>query len=96
MVFNNASGFYRATSVDGISWTPDWDAPDLAWDSSAPGEALGLLTGADATVHGDGRTLVYVGFDEQDVPEGFYAPVQSWYDPAGYASVITALNIATR
>lgn len=96
VVFNNASGFYRATSADGQDWAPDLEEADLSWDADAPGEDLGLLTGADATVTPEGRLLVYVGFTAEDVPAGFYLPVQSSYDEAGYAAGMTALNLAWR
>ncbi len=96
VAFNNASGFFRATSPDGADWSVDLDAPDLSWDADAPGEDLGLLTGADAAVTPEGRVLAYVGFTAEDVPAGFYLPVQTSYDPAGYAAGMTALNLAWR
>lgn len=94
--FNNASGFYRATSADGVAWEVDLDSQELSWEASAPGEDMGLLTGADATVTPDGRLLAYVGFTAEDVPEGFLLPVRSSYDPAGYAAGMTVLNLAWR
>lgn len=96
VTFNNTSGFYRATSADGSDWVVDLDAQDLSWDEGAPGEDLGLLTGADAAVTPEGRALAYVGFTAEDVPEGFYLPVQTSYAEAGYAPGMTVLNLAWR
>ena len=92
VVFNNASAFYRATSDDGQAWTVDFDTPALGWDPEAPGEDLGLLTGADGAFHDGLPRLAYVGFSAEDTPAGFYLPVQPWYDAAGYAAGWTVLN----
>ena len=93
--FNNAGGFYRAVSEDGVEWTVDYDQPrDLVWDEEAPGEALGLLTGADVAAHGDERLMLYVGFDDQNVPPGFVLPVRGEPDMA--IPGVFALDVATR
>jgi len=92
VVLNNALGFYRATSDDGLRWHPDFQTPTLAWDPDAPGEDLGLLTGADVAFHAGQQRLAYVGFTAVDVPAGFYLPVQTWYDAAGYAPGWMVLN----
>jgi hypothetical protein len=93
--FNNAGGFYRAVSEDGIEWTVDYEQPrDLVWDEEAPGEALGLLTGADVAARGDQRLMLYVGFDEQNVPPGFLLPVRG--EPDMVIPGVFALDVATR
>jgi len=90
--FNNMAGVLRATSTNGTSWTKD-TMRDLTWDASADGEAMGLLTGADVAQKGTGRYMVYVGFDDQNVPANSYLPTRT--DPFFAAGVMT-LNLATR
>ncbi len=94
--FNNMAGVYRAESLDGIGWNIDYSrARDLSWNAAAPraGEALGLLTGADVAANGNGRLMLYVGFDDQSVPDGFFLPDRT---PTGFRPGVMTLNIATR
>ena len=94
VVFNNMAGVWHATSADAASWQIDYGgARDLAWDPSAPGEHLGLLTGADVAVRGDERRMVYVGFDDRNVPPGLFVPIRT--EPRFMPGVF-ALNVATR
>jgi hypothetical protein len=94
VVFNNMAGVWHATSHDGAAWQIDYQgARDLTWDPSAPGEHLGLLTGADVAQRGDERRMVYVGFDDRNVPPGFFVPIRS---SPGFMSGVFALNVATR
>ncbi len=89
--FNNMTGVLHATSTNGTSWTKD-STRDLTWDSSKNGEALGLLTGADVAVKGTGRYMLYVGFDDQNVPSGSVLPARAGGTVAG----VFTLNLATR
>jgi hypothetical protein len=90
--FNDMAGVWHATSLDGLSWSVDYTGVrDLAWMSSAAGEHLGLLTGADVAAKDGGRYMIYVGFDDQNVPGGFVLPTSS-----GIVSGVTAIDVATR
>ncbi|HEU4614143.1 MAG TPA: hypothetical protein VFS15_18745 [Kofleriaceae bacterium] len=92
--FNNMVGVWHATSTNGTSWSINYQqARDLVWDQTASGEHLGLLTGADVAAKGNGRYLVYVGFDDQDVPTGSYLPDRTM---TGFQPGVMALNLATR
>jgi hypothetical protein len=94
VVFNNMAGVWHATSADGVAWRIDYTAArDLTWDVNAPGEHLGLLTGADVAVRGDERRMVYVGFDDRNVPPGLFVPIRV---PPGFMPGVFALNVATR
>lgn len=98
VVFNNSAGFWHATSLDGESWSVSFTGQrDLEWNAAAPakGEQLGLLTGADVAQKGNGRFLVYVGFDNNaaDVPDGFALPDRS---QQGFEPGVMALDLATR
>ena len=90
--FNNMAGVWHATSNDGSTWTIQYSSVrDLAWMQSETSEDLGLLTGADVAANGDGRYLVYVGFTDQNVPNGFLLPTAS-----GTTAGVMALSLATR
>lgn len=92
--FNNMVGVWRATSTDGSTWSINYSfARDFVWDASAPGEHLGLLTGADIAAVGGGRYMVYVGFDDQNVPTGSFLPDRT---ATGYRPGVMTLNLATR
>lgn len=94
VVFNNMAGVWHADSTDGTSWHVNYVfARDLVWNAAASGEHLGLLTGADVADSGNGRLMVYVGFDDQNVPADFFLPDQS---AQGFRSGVMALNVATR
>lgn len=90
--FNPSMGFWRATSPDLTTWTVDWEAGrDLAWDPDAPGEELGLLTGAALAIHGGERRIYYTGWGDEDVPDGFVVPTHDGVEPA-----VLSLLLATR
>ncbi len=94
--FNNMVGVFHADSDDGITWHVFYSgARDLAWSEAtpAPGEQLGLLTGADVAQNSSGRLMLYMGFDDQDVPPGFFLPDRT---PQGFRSGVMTMNIATR
>jgi hypothetical protein len=94
--FNNMVGVYRAESQDGITWSVNYSrARDLQWAEGAPraGEHLGLLTGADVAANGNGRLMLYVGFDDQNVPQDYFLPDRT---PQGFRAGVMTLNIATR
>lgn len=89
--FNNMTGVLHAKSANGTSWTVD-AMRDVTWDSTANGEGLGLLTGADVALKGTGRYMVYVGFDDENVPSGSFLPT----GPSTYVAGVMTLNVATR
>jgi hypothetical protein len=92
--FNNMAGVWHATSTGGTSWMIDYHGVRaLQWDGSASGEHLGLLTGADVAGVGTGRYMVYVGFDDENVPAGSFLPDRTM---AGFRAGVMTLNLATR
>ena len=94
--FNNMAGVYKADSTDGVNWNVNYAfTRDLAWaptDPNGGGEDLGLLTGADVGINGNGRLMLYVGFDDENVPSGFALPLRA----GGFAPGVFTLNVATR
>lgn len=91
--FNNMAGVYKAESTDGESWSVNYAfARDLAWLPAEPGEDLGLMTGADVGANGSGRVMLFVGFDDDDVPSGFALPTRG----GGFQPGVMVLNVATR
>jgi len=94
--FNNMVGVWHAESDDALQWNIFYSGPrDLAWSqtSPAPGEQLGLLTGADVAQNSTGRLMLYVGFDDQNVPPNFFLPDRT---PTGFRPGVMTLNVATR
>ncbi|HET9484067.1 MAG TPA: hypothetical protein VFO79_08925, partial [Xanthomonadales bacterium] len=92
--FNNMMGVYKAESTDGVSWSINYTrARDLQWSQTEAGEHLGLLTGADVAQNSTGRLMLYVGFDDQNVPSGFFLPDRT---AMGYRSGVMTLQVATR
>lgn len=88
------AGVWRATSSDAVTWSIDFAGTrDLTWDMTAPGEPLGLLTGVDVAIKDDARVMAYVGFDDQDVPAGYFLPEQG---SPGFGSGVMALDLARR
>jgi hypothetical protein len=96
--FNNMVGVWHATSTNGSTWSINYNfARDLTWDQTASGEHLGLLTGADVASKGTGRYMVYVGFDDQNVPTGSFLPDRTAATGgAGFQPGVMTLNVATR
>ncbi len=94
VVFNNMAGVWHADSTDGITWHVDFTRErDVTWDKTQPGEHLGLLTGADVGDKDGARYMVFVGFDDQNVPTGFALPDRS---VQGYEPGVMTLDLATR
>ena len=92
--FNNMVGVWHATSTNGTSWTINYNGTrDVAWDGSAAGEHLGLLTGADVAIKGTGRYMAYVGFDDQNVPAGSLLPDRT---KLGFRDGVMTLDVAAR
>ena len=92
--FNNMAGVWHATSPNATTWSINYQfARDLVWDTSAAGEHLGLLTGADIARRDTGRFMIYVGFDDQNVPAGSYLPDRT---VQGFRDGVMTLNLATR
>jgi hypothetical protein len=95
VAFNNMTGVWHADSKDGINWHINYAfARDLTWSAAEAGEPLGLLTGADVAQNGNGRLMLYVGFDDQMVPENFFLPDHS--GSPGFRPGVMVLNVATR
>jgi len=96
--FNNMAGVYKADSTDGINWNVNFAFNrDFAWaptDPNSGGEDLGLLTGADVAMNGNGRLMLYVGFDDDNVPSGFALPNRA--PQTGARAGVFTLNVATR
>lgn len=95
VLFNNMAGVWRATSTDGVSWSINYGgARDLSWNPAVLGEHWGLLTGADVAIKGDERRMVYVGFEDRNVPPGLYVPLRTV--PPSFWPGVFDLNVATR
>lgn len=91
----NAAGIWHAESRDGSTWSIAYDrARDLVWNEAMPdaGEGLGLRAGADVAANG-GRLMVYVGYDDDNVPAGYTLPDRS---QAGARPGVMTLDVATR
>ncbi len=94
VVFNNMAGVWHADSTDGVTWHTSFTGPrDVTWDKQQPGQHLGLLTGADVADKNGARYMVYVGFDDQNVPTGFALPDRS---AQGFEPGVMTLGLATR
>jgi hypothetical protein len=94
VALDNTMGVYRAESLDGRLWSVRYDRPRaLQWSAAEAGEALGQHAGADVAQNGTGRLMLYVGYDDQDVPPGFTLPDRGQAAPR--PGVMT-LNVATR
>lgn len=93
VAFNNMAGVYKAESTDGLSWNVNYAFNrDLTWMQEEPGEGLGLLTGVDVAANGNGRLMLFVGFDDQNVPNDFVLPLRA----GGTTPGVFTLNVATR
>lgn len=93
VMFNNMAGVWHALSNDGLSWDVSFTSTrDLVWKSTEAGEHLGLLTGVDVAGKLNGRYMLYSGFDDQNVPNGFVLPSR----PSGFQPGVMTLNLATR
>jgi hypothetical protein len=70
---DNMAGVWKAESSDAIQWSINYSGQrDLAWNMASPaaGEHLGLRVGADVAEANGGRLMLFVGFDDQNVPAG--------------------------
>jgi hypothetical protein len=85
---------YKAESSDGVAWSIFHTSPrDVSWSASpsAAGEALGVRTGFDVAQQSNGRVMVYVGYDDDNVPAGSTLPTASGTTPG-----VMTINVATR
>lgn len=104
--FNQAAGFRRWTSTDGLQWTmPAAQPHDFAFDATVPSERWGLLTGVDVVQHGGQQLMYYVAFGTVQNPEGCFVFAQPsvaefcFGDPPNQVCVVasaTGLNRAVR
>ena len=91
---DNMVGVWKAESPDGHQWSVFYAGPrEIAWSASSPaaGEKLGLRSGVDVAQNSSGRLMLYVGFDDQNVPAGFSLPTTT-----GVRSGVMTVNVATR
>ncbi|MGE0546641.1 MAG: hypothetical protein AB7O24_19760 [Kofleriaceae bacterium] len=89
---DNMAGVWYADSTDGITWHINYAfTRALVWDGNEPGEGLGIRRGADVGANGTGRLMLFVGYDDQNVPMGFELP-----DSSGTTPGVMTLNVATR
>lgn len=94
VALDNTAGVWHADSSDAVQWSIFYTGQrDVAWNPASPaaGEGLGLRAGFDVADVRGGRVMVYVGYDDEDVPTGATLPTQN----ATISGVMT-LNIATR
>lgn len=91
---DNTAGVWRSSSVDGNNWDSInyAFARELAWTATEPGEPLGLRAGIEVADNGSGRLMLFVGFDDSDVPSGSELPLRA----GGTTPGVPALNVATR
>ena len=66
--FNAFIGFWRATSADGINWTPDYTTRDFSYDNSLPYEELGFLTGVEVVMVNGIRHAYYSSWGTEQIP----------------------------
>jgi hypothetical protein len=91
---DNMMGVYKAESNDGGVWSINYTRPrDLLWSQTEAGEHLGLHAGADVAQNSTGRLMLYVGYDDQNVPAGYTLPDRT---PQGFRPGVMTLQIATR
>ncbi len=91
---DNTAGVWHADSTDAQQWSVFFAGPrDLSWNGVQPttGEKLGLRTGFDIADFNGGRVMVYVGYDDANVPANSVLPTAN----ATRSGVMT-INIATR
>ena len=94
VTLDNTRGVYKAESTDGLSWSINYASRrDAEWNQAAPspGERLGLAAGADITQNTSGRLMLFIGYDDQNVPAGYTLPTRTGTRPG-----VTTLNVATR
>lgn len=92
---DNSVGVWHATSSNGKSWTINYAGQrDLGWNKTVAGETLGLRKGIDVATKSSGRYMAYVGYSDQQVPNGATLPARA--QPASSIPGIMTLNIATR
>ena len=93
VLLDNMAGMYKAESTDGVSWSINYmRARDLLWSSTEPGEHLGLQIGGDVTQNSTGRLMLYVAYDDENVPQGATLPDRAQGTRAG----VMTLQLATR
>ncbi len=94
VVLENTAGIWHAESSDALQWSIFYSSQrDVTWNAAAPaaGEKLGMRTGADVADVSGGRVMVYVGYDDQNVPANSTLPTSNAARPG-----VMTLNIATR
>jgi len=89
---DNTMGVFKAESTDGATWSLNYMRPrDLLWSQTEAGEHLGIRTGIDLAQNTTGRLMLYVGFDDQNVPANSTLPTRT-----GTQAGVMTLNVATR
>jgi hypothetical protein len=67
--FNTVVGFWRATSVDGISWTADYTTRNFSYDIRYAYEQFGLMTGVEVVWVNNQRHMFYSAWGNDQVPD---------------------------
>jgi hypothetical protein len=94
VALDNTAGVWHAESSDALQWSIFYSGQrDVAWNQAQPaaGEQLGMRTGADVAEIAGGRVMVYVGYDDQNVPGNSTLPTSN-----GTQAGVMTINIATR
>lgn len=72
-----ALGYWRATSSDGVTWTPDWSRHEFSGDLSAS-ENQNLITGVGLAMRNGVRKLFYSAYTTTSIPPALSAYPVVW------------------
>ena len=67
--FNTVKGFWKATSIDGVIWSPDYTKRSLIYSSQLGYEALGFLTGVKVILKDDAYYAYYSSWGNEQIPD---------------------------
>lgn len=89
-----AYGFWHATSIDGITWTPDYTHHDFAWEPARPYETYGLLTGCSVVRRRGIDRLFYCAWSSTGIPDPalYQVPLQA----GGSVPAVIGFDLASR
>jgi hypothetical protein len=90
--FNTVVGFWRAESFDGVTWTPDYAARSLTYDTGFGSEASGFLTGIEVVSVNGQYYAYYSAWGTEQIPDSdvYLCPDQT----GGLISAVLSLNRA--
>ena len=88
-----AYGFWHATSIDGISWTPDYSQRDFPWKNTLDYETYGLLTGCSVVRRSGIDHMFYCSWGTRGIPDTalYQVPLTS----GGLVPAVITFNLAT-